>query len=381
MPEFGPAQVTIDGNLTLDDEDALVIELNGSDPLTQFDNFIVNGTVTLGLAIFPLSGTRTGTAGEVLVLIKNDDVDPISGIFQNYSEGSVVVVNNVPYVITYIYNAEGTTFGDGNDMAFVDITGAHYVFTTPPGATAGQLVNFTVSLLDGNNNPVTAYIGAVHITSSDPQAVLPPDAPLTNNGSGSFNITFKTSGPQTITATDTTTSSITGTSAAINVIHGPTTNFLVVAPASAIAGVAFEFTVTARDAFGNTATGFTGNVAFASTGSVTLPPNSTLTSGTRIFNATLRTVWQPHHHCNGHGQRGHKWHQQHHCRQPRGGQQLRRRIARDHHGGRRYERQHRRSRPVQQHGNELHRHSPLYEHRSPGRAPRRRHAGRRQRVI
>ena len=37
------------------------------------------------------------------------------------------------------------------------------------------------------------------------------------------------------------------------------------APASATAGVAFNFTVTALDALGNTATGYSGTVHFTST--------------------------------------------------------------------------------------------------------------------
>src|SRR5262249_20706415 len=54
----------------------------------------------------------------------------------------------------------------------------------------------------------------VHFTSTDPAAVLPADSTLTA-GTGTFSATFNTGGPQTITATDTVTASITGTSATI----------------------------------------------------------------------------------------------------------------------------------------------------------------------
>jgi hypothetical protein len=59
--------------------------------------------------------------------------------------------------------------------------------------------------------PSRTYSGIVHFTSSDAQAVLPANATLTN-GIGPFNATLKTAGTQTITATDTVTASITGTS-------------------------------------------------------------------------------------------------------------------------------------------------------------------------
>src|SRR2546425_11403888 len=60
---------------------------------------------------------------------------------------------------------------------------------------------------------------------------------------------------------------------------GPTTHFLVTAPATATAGVPFNFTVTAKDATETTDTGYTGTVHFSSTDiKATMPANSTLTS-------------------------------------------------------------------------------------------------------
>ena len=65
----------------------------------------------------------------------------------------------------------------------------------------------------------------------------------------------------------------------------------VIAPASATAGTGFSFTVTAQDQFNNTATGYTGTAHFSSSdGQAVLPANSTLTSGTGSFLATLKTA-------------------------------------------------------------------------------------------
>jgi hypothetical protein len=92
------------------------------------------------------------------------------------------------------------------------------------------------------------------------------------------------------TATDTVTSSITGTSGTIAVSAAAATHFTLSAPASATAGTAFNFTVTAQDQFNNTATGYAGTVHFTSSdGAATLPANSTLTNGVGTFSATLRT--------------------------------------------------------------------------------------------
>ena len=139
-------------------------------------------------------------------------------------------------------------------------------------------------------NTATSYAGTVGFTSSDAAAVLPSSGSLTS-GSGTFRVTFKTSGNQTLAATDTVTSSITGTSGAVAVSPAVASVLSVVAPANTIAGTAFNATVTARDAYGNTATGYTGTVHFTSTdGSATLPGNGTLTSGVGTFSITLTTA-------------------------------------------------------------------------------------------
>ena len=71
----------------------------------------------------------------------------------------------------------------------------------------------------------------------------------------------------------------------------PAIHFSVSAPATATAGTAFNFTVTALDAFNNTMTGYTGTAHFTSTdGAAVLPADATLTNGTGTFSATLKTA-------------------------------------------------------------------------------------------
>jgi hypothetical protein len=92
----------------------------------------------------------------------------------------------------------------------------HFSVTAPATATVGTVVNVTVTALDASNNTVTTYSGTVHFTSTDGQAVLPVNSTLTN-GAGNFSVTLKTAGSQTITATDTVTASIAGTSNSIKI--------------------------------------------------------------------------------------------------------------------------------------------------------------------
>lgn len=115
-------------------------------------------------------------------------------------------------------------------------------------------------------------------------------------GVGTFNGTLKTAGNQTFTATDTVTPAITNASAPIAVAPGPADVLEVTAPATASTGVAFTFTVEAKDEFGNRATGYLGTVQFTSTdGSADLPGDYVFNGGdagihTFTNGATLNTA-------------------------------------------------------------------------------------------
>src|SRR5262249_54763704 len=137
-----------------------------------------------------------------------------------------------------------------------------YSVSAPASASAGSAFSFTVAALDAFNNVATGYAGTAHFSSSDGQATLPANATL-SAGTGSFSATLKTAGSQTLTATDTVTSRLTG-GAASAASAGAATHYSVSAPASASAGTAFSFTVTALDAFNNTATTYAGTAHFSS---------------------------------------------------------------------------------------------------------------------
>jgi hypothetical protein len=173
----------------------------------------------------------------------------------------------------------------------VGLAATHFGVTASPSSiTAGSTTQVVVTALDAENNPVKSYSGTVHFTSTDSQAVLPPNSML-SGGNGTFTVTLNTAGSQTVTATDTSNSSITGTSNTITVSAAAATHFAVSAPASATAGTAFNFTVTALDQFNNAATSYGGTVHFTSSdAAATLPADGTLTNGAGTFSATLRTV-------------------------------------------------------------------------------------------
>jgi len=77
-------------------------------------------------------------------------------------------------------------------------------------AVAGAAQSVTVTLTDSFGNVATGYVGTVHFTSSDGQAVLPTDYTFTgaDQGKHTFQVTFKTAGTQSVSVTDTATNAL-----------------------------------------------------------------------------------------------------------------------------------------------------------------------------
>jgi probable HAF family extracellular repeat protein len=214
------------------------------------------------------------------------------------------------HTFTAALQTAGTQSITATDTSNSSITGSQSGITINPAAattlivggfptptTAGVSQSFTVTARDAYGNTATGYRGTVHFTSSDAQAALPGNYTFTrtDSGSHSFSATLKTAGSQSLTATDTAHGSITGSQSGITVNAAEASNLVVGSfPSPTIAGAAGSFTVTARDAYGNTASGYRGTVHFTSTDAqAVLPGNYTFTSadaGTHAFNATLKTA-------------------------------------------------------------------------------------------
>lgn len=96
------------------------------------------------------------------------------------------------------------------------VVATQFVVSVPANIPSGTVFSFTVTAADAANNSATAYSGTVHFTSSDGHAQLPANMAL-SSGRGTFSATLTSAGSQTITATDSVASTITGNSAAIMV--------------------------------------------------------------------------------------------------------------------------------------------------------------------
>jgi hypothetical protein len=185
----------------------------------------------------------------------------------------------------------GSNALDTNDICGI-LTGpaTHFSVSAPSSVTSYVTYPITVTALDANNNIVTGYTGTVHLTSTDPGLVNSTGDSTLTSGVGTVHVAMKQAGTQTITATDTVNTSITGTSDGIIVNPGAPNHVIVSVPATTNGGATFPLTVTVTDLFGNPTIGYSGTLHFTSSdGAAVLPPNSTLAGGIGIFNATLET--------------------------------------------------------------------------------------------
>lgn len=89
----------------------------------------------------------------------------------------------------------------------------------PATANAGSPVPFSVTASDAFGNPATIFSDLIDVTSTDPNAALPLDAPLTG-GTGRLFITFNNVGSQTVTAKAKTNPAIFGISNPVIVSGG-----------------------------------------------------------------------------------------------------------------------------------------------------------------
>ncbi len=190
------------------------------------------------------------------------------------------------------YNGVAGT-GDGNVFGLpAAATPSFQVSGFPSSTSAGSPQTFTITIQNADGTTDTGYTGTVHFTSNDPQAVLPADYTFTaaNAGVYTFAAVLKTAGTRFITAGDTASWLVTGR-ATTTVTAAAASILVITGPSSVTPGAAFSITVTAYDAYGNVATGYTGTIHFSSTDSTaTLPANYTFNAsdeGTYTFSALV----------------------------------------------------------------------------------------------
>ncbi|WP_417377158.1 beta strand repeat-containing protein, partial [Gimesia maris] len=170
-PGSSPGQVVIDGDLKLDGNDIVDIEVNGTIAGTEYDQFIVNGDLALGGAMLNLIDGHTPDVAESYILIKNDGPNPVTGTFNGYPEGheftDFLGVGGLSAFLTY-------SGGDGNDVAiYTEVPNP--VVTIPNDGAADE---YTLQII--GSNVVITEVGSGNVISTYHLAAL--EGPLVING-------------------------------------------------------------------------------------------------------------------------------------------------------------------------------------------------------
>lgn len=182
-PGNSPGILTINGNFSPTGSVSIEVNSPGLVAGTHYDQFNVNGTVTLNNSTLNTSGTVVSAANWTLVIINNDGTDTVSGTFNGLPEGSTVNIGGVNFKISYV----GGT--NNNDVVLTSspqlppnlINPGNQ--TTPNGAT-----NVVLNLIatDPNNDPLTysAMVMSIEAVIDQQLGLSPADLNMFFNWGG-----------------------------------------------------------------------------------------------------------------------------------------------------------------------------------------------------
>ena len=254
--------------------------------------------------------TNTGYTGTIHFTSSDTQaILPADYTFTASDNGVHTFANTLSPALTL--ETAGSRSVTATDKARSSIKGSQTVTVTPGAAktlavsgivnpyAAGSKHSVTVKALDAYGNVATGYTGTIHFTSSDAQASLPANYTFTGADKGvhafastlSPGLTLKTAGSRSVTATDVSHSSIKG-SETVTVTPGVAKTLKVVVSTNPWpAGSSHSVTVTALDAYGNVATGYTGTIHFTSSDTkAILPADYTFTAADKGVHTFPTTV-------------------------------------------------------------------------------------------
>jgi DNA gyrase inhibitor GyrI len=160
----------------------------------------------------------------------------------------------------------------------------------PENVTSGVPVKVRLVAKDAQNERVPTYSATVTLTSTDPNITLPKTVTF-EHGVAVFEVTFNTTGPQSLTATDASPTPLVATA-----------NTTVAAPLVAIellmrmaehvtSGVPVTVKLGAVDAQHHLVPNYSGTITLTSTDpNVALPKTITFDKGVAVFQVTFNTI-------------------------------------------------------------------------------------------
>ena len=297
---FATVELRQAGSRTVTVTDTVTGSITGSDTVTVNPGAASLTTSTFGSA--PTSILANGSSTSTITLQLKDAFgnnltagDGATYVFSTDrgSIGSATNNGNGTYSTTLTSSTSAGTatvsatrnaaaFSNSTSVTFTPGAAVSLDVAAPTNATAGSAFSVTVTAKDVNGNTATGYVGTVAFSGGGTGAQLPANYTFTGGDAGvkTFaTVELRQAGSRTVTVTDTVTGSITGNDT-VAVAPATAASLTVVAPPAGITNQAFSVTVTAKDAYANTATGYLGTVGFSTTGGGgSVPGNYTFVGG------------------------------------------------------------------------------------------------------
>src|SRR5271157_3382689 len=234
-------------------------------------------------ATFPASSSTSATA----------TINPVG------QAAVAATANKVAGSYAVMATASGATFAAG--FSLTNTPGVPVSITATAGTGQSTTVGYAfatplqVTVTDQYHNPVPGVFVVFAAPTSGPSGTFSGGAAVTTDAHGIAAATFNANTVAGSYAVTATASGLAGSPVSFNLTNTAdvASSFVVSGfPSPTTAGTAYGFSVTARDRYGNVATGYAGTVHFTSSDPhAALPADSNLTSGIGSFSsATLETA-------------------------------------------------------------------------------------------
>jgi hypothetical protein len=252
----------------------------------------VAGNPGAGTATLTWSAITPPGSGPVIYYVRRDGASPSGDCPTSVSPAAVLTCTDTglargtyTYTVTALWRS-WTAISLPAQVTLVSGPLDHFAMsaaTTTP--IAGTADNLTITALDSAGNTITAYAGVKCLSFSGPNLSpngTPPAYP--DRGScvaGQSAVTFSSgaaTAPAILYRAETASILVAdggghtnGAGVSVTVSAAGLASFMIPTPASQTAGVQFGISITARDAYGNTATGYTGAKCLVFSGPASSP--------------------------------------------------------------------------------------------------------------
>ncbi len=188
---------------------------------------------------------------------------------------------------------DGTGLAGTESVVVTPGQGVRFTVTPVASAAAGTVQSMKVTVYDAFGNVSTVYAGTMRVFSSDPTVSGYHTFTAADAGAFTFTLALTRAGTQSVTVADVLNPAMSITQTGVVVTPGVAVSLGVTPLTATTAGVAQSVTVTARDAYGNAATGYRGALAFSSSDlQVAMLSAYTFTAadaGSHVFSVTFKS--------------------------------------------------------------------------------------------